>query len=271
VLHQALVAPLPLSSDSLQRASSLVDQINGKAADLANAPLGDDYNATRANIADFREYRRTQRREWVGEQADLTALFNNIQAKRKANNLPAFAAPEGLELAAIEQALDSLAAVEKERRTNLNANLRAQLEALRRDFADKANAFYEKLLEFRSKLADTSEDLDTALSTVKGNLQELKASQSDLPEIEASEARCIAANIEENEHTDQTADDLSFEFDQLQKAYQKQVTFLETQIASQSNTGVSAEQIEEFKETYSTFTIGGRMKRRVRGIPGEER
>eukprot|EP01094_Clydonella_sp_ATCC50884_P006559 TRINITY_DN15781_c1_g1_i1.p2 TRINITY_DN15781_c1_g1~~TRINITY_DN15781_c1_g1_i1.p2 ORF type:complete len:637 (-),score=283.53 TRINITY_DN15781_c1_g1_i1:149-2020(-) len=245
---------MDLQNDYAQRARALVDSIGTKRGELAEGELGEDYSSAKGHINEFREYRRTTRRQFVAEQADLVALYNSIQAKRRGQGMPAYAAPEGLDLPSIEGALEQLSSVERDRRQALNANLRKLLDALRRDFADKANAFYDQLLGFRSKLADSSDSLEESLASTKANLAELQASRSAMPEIEEAEARCNAANIEENEYTDQTAEDLSFEFEQLEKAYNKQVTFFESQIAAANNqSGVSSAQMQEFRETYEHF------------------
>lgn len=236
---------------------ALSNALKAKRDELANAPLSKDYEGARQDIADFNEYRRTQKREWVAEQAELAALYSNIQAKLKVNNLPAYACPSGLALADLDQNLDLLTQTERERRQALNGNLRDILDALRRAFADAANSFYESLTAYRAGLAagaaDQSVDLDTQLADIKAHEQQLQQTGEQLPTIRSSEQACVDANIEENEYTDHTTDDLSFEYDRLVKTFAKQVTFLQSQIASRDQVGISAEQIEEFKESYNHF------------------
>merc|ERR1712217_686603 len=65
------------------------------------------------------------------------------------------------------------------------------------------------------------------------------------PAIESAEKDCEAANIEENEKTDLTYDDLWFAYSLLTKAYDKNIDLLQNQI--------TAGQTEEFKETFKHF------------------
>lgn len=243
-----------LQHDYEARTCALNDALLAKIHALSNAGLSDTYDAARADIKDFRDYKASQRREWVAEQAELAALYGNIQAKLKLNNLPAYASPMGLAIQDVETNIERLTAVEKDRRGALNANLRNILDRLRRDFADPANSFYESLSRFRAALAEGSAlDLDSQLATVKRNHADLTASGDALGNIQAAEEACIAANIDENEYTDHTYDDLAFEYERLGQAYHKQINFIESQIASRAQDGVSAAQIEEFKETYNHF------------------
>jgi len=196
-----------LEHDYEQRTSALNEALLAKIHELQNAGLSHDYDGARSDIKDFRDYKASQRRNWVAEQAELAALYGNIQAKLKLNNLPAYATPEGLAINDVESNLERLTAVEKERRAALNSNLRNILDGLRRAFANPANAFYESLVRFRAALAEGgSLDLDAQLAHVKSNNANLAALASDLPAIQAAEDACLAANIDENEYTDHSAD-----------------------------------------------------------------
>jgi len=205
-----------------------------------------------------------KKREWVAEQAELAALYGSIQAKLKMNNLPAYGSPSGLGLTDLDHELEQLSQVERKRRQALNANLRDILDRLRRNFADAANSFYENLGRIRTELHQGADaDVDTQLANTKQKEQELANIGQQLDGIRGFENACAAANIEENEYTDHTSDDLSFEFDRLSKNFAKQVIFLESQIASRDQGGISAEQIEEFKESYNHFDADrdGRLSR----------
>jgi len=181
-------------------------------------------------------------------------LYNTIQAKLKMNNLPAYGAPHGVGLSDIDSELDQLTQVERKRRQVLNANLRDILDRLRRNFADAANSFYDSMVKYRSSLtADSDKDVDTQLSNTQQREHDLANIGHQLDGIRGFEQACSDANIEENEYTDHTSDDLSFEFDRLSKTYGKHITFLQSQIASRDQGSISAEQIEEFKESYNHF------------------
>ena len=54
--------------------------------------------------------------------------------------------------------------------------------------------------------------------------------ESSLAEIKELDAQCIEANIEENDYTVFTVDDLKFELDLVQQAVNKKTAFIENQV-----------------------------------------
>jgi len=241
-----------LQHDYERRTKALKGAVIHKSSELQGSPLGNDYNTTRGLIAEFRQYRKTQKRQWVQEQEDLAALFNQIQAKLKTNKRPAYVPPAGLSVADVENDVNALTQAEQARRSALNAQLRSILETLRQNFASKANSFADQLTALKSKLAG-SDDIEQHLNTLKTNQGNLEALASQLPAIEAAEKECEAANIEENEHTDHTYDDLWFAHNLLSKTYKKSIEEVTNQIAASKSQDISPEQVEEFKKTFKHF------------------
>jgi len=154
----------------------------------------------------------------------------------------------------VQTNLDHLAANEKSRRTKLNHNLREILDHLRKEFATPANAFYASLAELKAALAHDTHDLESTHSHLVSKLSEVQHLASHLPVILAAEQRCDQANIEDNEYSDHTYEDLEFEHSQVSKNYAKKISFIEAQIAAaKERHGVSPEQLQEFKETFTHF------------------
>jgi len=245
-----------LIHDYESRTRALVGSVLGKAAELEGAELAADYHGAKALVAEFREYKRTLKRTWAGEQSDLQALFTQIQAKLKTMNRPAYVPPEGLFPRDVEANFESLNAAERTRRTALNANLRDILNAIRKAFADPANAFFDKVTHLRSAISEDVTDLEQQLSKLHRAQSELASIGGQLSTIEEAEKACDACNIDENEFTDHTYDDLHFEYEQAKKAFAKAISALEAQIAAaKTATGVSAEQLEEFKKTFMHFDV----------------
>jgi Ca2+-binding EF-hand superfamily protein len=236
------------------RTRALIGAVTGKTNSLAQDPLGDDYLSAKQQISALREYKKTVRRQWISEQSDLVTLFGNIQAKLKALNQPAYQPPAGLYPADVEGQFGRLLQAENTRRNNLNENLRNILDALRKAFADPANQFYNHLQQLKSALGEDRGDLKSQLSFFQSKQAELQSLRSQLPAIQSAEHAQEAANIEENEFTDHTYDDLAFEYEQLTKNYSKKVNFIEGQIAAEEQSrNVTPEQMAEFKESFEHF------------------
>jgi Ca2+-binding EF-hand superfamily protein len=205
-------------------------------------------------ISEFRNYRKTEKRKWFGEQEELSQLFNTIQAKLKTNRRPRYVPPAGLAPSDIDADMNDLNSAEAQRRSALNAQLRAILENLRTVFANLANNFHDKLASHKSALASSvDQDLDSQISTLKGRAGELALLENDLAAIQQAERDCDAANIEENDKTDHTYDDLWFAHNLLTKTFQKTIDLLENQASAREQADVSAEQVNEFKETFKHF------------------
>merc|ERR1712137_1025816 len=229
-----------LQHDYEERTTALKGKVTAKSDELNNAGLGDDYVTSKNLISEFRQYKKTEKREWVGEQDELQSLFNLIQAKLKTHRRPAYVPPQGLSVDDVEEDMNQLNHAESSRRSALNAQLRAILDQLRTNFAEKANAFADKLAALKKGV---SADSDSELATLG----------AELPTIEAAEQACDAANIEENDKTDHTYDDLWFAHNLLTKTYKKNVDLLQNQIQASQTEDISPEQVEEFKETFKHF------------------
>ena len=245
-----------LIHDYERRTRELNGNVLGKADELQSAGLANDYQGAKSLQSEFRNYKKTQKRQWAGEQADLQGLFTQIQAKLRTMKRPAYVPPEGLALRDVEGNFEKLKASERARTSALSANLRDILNAIRKAFAEPANAFYDKVSSLRAILAEEFTDLESQLSRYQSNNQELDSIASQLPTIEEAEKACEACNIDENEYTDHTYDDLQFEHEQAKRAFTKAISALEAQIAaSKTSSGVSAEQLEEFKKTFQHFDV----------------
>ena len=242
-----------LQHDYERRTKALKGAVIHKSSELKESPHGNDYNTTRGLIADFRQYRKTQKRQWVQEQEDLAALFNQIQAKLKINKRPPYVPPSGLSVSDVDHDVTALTQAEQARRSALNAQLRSILDSLRQNFANKANHFADQLNSLKGRLADSGADIDQHLNTLKTNQGNLESLASQLPSIEAAEKECEAANIEENEYTDHTYDDLWFAHNLLSKTYKKSIDEVSNQIAASKSQDISPEQIEEFRQTFKHF------------------
>merc|ERR1712137_1466343 len=160
---------------------------------------------------------------------------------------PVYVPPQGLSVDDVEEDMNALNHAESNRRTALNAQLRAILDGLRANFADKLAALKKAVS------ADAGGELADRLATAQSNQAELANLANELPAVEAAEKACDAANIEENEKTDHTYDDLWFAHNLLTKTYKRNVDLLNNQIQASKTEDISPEQVEEFKETFKHF------------------
>eukprot|EP01130_Rhizamoeba_saxonica_P001760 TRINITY_DN11612_c0_g1_i1.p1 TRINITY_DN11612_c0_g1~~TRINITY_DN11612_c0_g1_i1.p1 ORF type:complete len:639 (+),score=206.88 TRINITY_DN11612_c0_g1_i1:50-1918(+) len=242
-----------LIHDYEERTRQLISDANAKQSDLENATLADDYSGSRGQIDEFRAYRKGERRRLVTEQDDLATLFSSINIKLRSAGQAPYVAPEGLSVEDAAGHMENLADAESKRRTDLNNRLREIKEQLQKNFADLANALFDKcanLKEYANTIEGELEDQLAGLQDKQGEIP----TQEELDQIEIAEQEQEAAYIEVNAYSDHTHDDLSFVVSQLHKVYGKTIALVNSQIAAAGEAGsLSADQIREYQETFNHF------------------
>jgi hypothetical protein len=245
-----------MSHDYEKRVKALHGEIDERSKQFSHAKDVDTYPEVKAAMVNFKEYRRTKRRQMVQEKDDLATLFTSIQTKLRFQKLPPYEPSQGLHPSDTEKHLTHLGTIETTRRRQLNANMNGIKSKLEKNFGDSANAFYQTIQNLKHEaLADFGNDLHHAKEKLSGILNKVKQHEGGLKQVEKAEKLCEEANIESNEHTDHTVDDLAFEIHQVEKLITKNLASVESQIAASGGTGISAEQLKEYKDTFNHFDV----------------
>lgn len=189
------------------------------------------YADSRTQLTAFNAYKGALKRSWVRERTDLAALLGNIQTKLRTYHLRAWVPAEGLTQADVDMAWTTLAAAEAARSRLINAELRRAKEALRVRFADLANSFEESLRALADAVAALRGDLEGQKKKVSGIQAQLGPLAERLKEIEMTEKECEEANVEENDHTVFTRDDLQFELELVTTSVAKKLAFIDNQVS----------------------------------------
>jgi len=103
-------------------------------------------------------------------------------------------------------------------------------ENLRKSFAQSANNFKKNVDSISQVLSKLDGELDVQLETVKGLSAKLGSLENSLSDIEEIDARCREANIEENDYTVFSVDDLKFELELIKQSVNKKSAFIENQV-----------------------------------------
>jgi len=209
------------------------------------------------SIIEFREYRRTTRREFIKERDNLGTLYNTINLKLISHGLPIYVPPQGLTVDDTAGVIDELAHAEAGRRTALYNKLREIQERVQKVFADLANGFHDKCDRFKSVVTSLQGSLEHQLQTVVDNQPQLSELDSVIPQLTEAEENQTKANVEVNNYTDHSTDDLSFELEQLKRLYQKTIELIRGQIAAQKTTSIDSKKIEEIRQTFVHFDVNG--------------
>ncbi|KAH0393573.1 alpha-actinin-2, partial [Aureobasidium melanogenum] len=124
-----------------RRMRELLRQIAEQQKQWKDATFEGSYVDAKMQSSEFTGYKRNQKRKWVAEKSDLVGLRGNIKTKLSTYRLRPYEPPPELSLAALDSAWAGLMQAEKERSRIINETIRDIKNALRRNFADKANDF----------------------------------------------------------------------------------------------------------------------------------
>lgn len=125
--------------------------------------------------------------------------------------------------------------------------------ALRKSFADKANDFAMALNTMQLAISGLEGDVEDQLHHVRRLSDSLPPMDQYLRAIEAVDAKCQEANIEENDFTTYTYDELCYELTLVQSSVSKKLSFLENQMVARSMTNLTPIQLEEFESVFRHF------------------
>jgi len=244
-----------LQHDYEERTRTLQGESNNKRDELQNSDLSDSYNDTMDNITEFRNYRKTKRREFIKERDNLATLFNTINLKLISHGLNVYVPPQGLTVDDTASILDNLAAAEATRRSALYGKLREIQELVQKKFAEIANNFHDSCTQYKSVILGLNGSLEDQLQSVLSNQSNLGELDSQIPTLSEAEEDQTKSNVEVNIYTDHTTDDLTFELEQLKRLYEKTAELIRAQIASQKTTSIPPQKVEEFRQVFSHFDI----------------
>ncbi|BFZ59316.1 alpha-actinin [Saitoella coloradoensis] len=250
---QMIMSAWEMQSSYESRMRALLSVISSIQSHWSTSTFDNSYADAKKQSNDFNEYKKLEKREWVKEKTALESLLGNIQTKLRTYGLKGYEPPEGLGLGDLDGAWRGLLAAEAERSREINGKIRAIKEQLRRDFADKANEFSLCLNTISlqiSSLHGSLEDQRQHVATLRDNITPLEDEVEELRELEIA---CIEANIEENDYTVYTYDDLEYELALAEDAVAAKLAFIENQIIARNMTNMTPAQLEEFESVFRHF------------------
>ncbi|KAI8996744.1 calponin homology domain-containing protein [Gaertneriomyces semiglobifer] len=252
-LGQVMQQSWDMQNDYERRVRTLIESIGNVETHWKRSSTFAGYTDARRQLHEFETYKSTTKRGWVAERRDLAALLGNIQTKLKTYNLRSYSPPEGLTLQDLSVRWDQLVSVEADRKRGLTIYIRDIKDHLKKQFADAANDFQANLNDISRGLAELEGELESQLDTVQSLILRLEPLKDALRNVEKLNDDCREANIEDNEYTIYSVDDLSFDFGILTQSVVNKSSFIENQMVARTKTNITAEQLEDFTETFRQF------------------
>ncbi|KAM6494458.1 actinin-like protein [Amanita muscaria] len=211
------------------------------------------YQDAKDQSAEFANYKQTTKRNWVMEKQDIATLFGNVQTKLRTYGLREYVPPPGLSLSDLDDVWRKLLDSEAKRSRAINAQIQHIKELLRKRFADLANNFAQQLHQISLELAAIEGPLEGQQVKVQGIQTKIPALSKKLEEAVVAEEECTAANVEENDYTIFSCQDLEFELELFVQSIGKKIAFIDNQIVSRNMTNLTPAQLEQFESTFRYF------------------
>ncbi|EGE03317.1 alpha-actinin [Trichophyton equinum CBS 127.97] len=236
-----------------RRMRALLKNIAAQQEKWLNSTFEGTYADAKEQASEFAAYKKNQKREWVAEKSDLAALLGNIKTKLSTYRLRAYDPPPELRLEVLDEEWASLTTYEHKRSQLINETIRDIKNALRRSFADKANDFALTLNTLSLAISGLEGDVEDQLTHVRRLSDNLPPLDAFLETIEDLDEQCAEANIEENDFTTYTFEELSYELSLVKSSVAKKLAFLENQMVARNMTNLTPIQLEEFESVFRHF------------------
>ncbi|KAK3170085.1 hypothetical protein OEA41_009470 [Lepraria neglecta] len=236
-----------------KRMKDLLKEIRQQRQAWAVATFTGTYVDAKEQSTEFAAYKTSQKRRWVAEKSDLAALLGNIKTKMSTYRLRAYEPQDDLKLEVLDNEWDILLKAERDRSQIINETIRDIKNALRRTFAEKANSFAHTLSTLSLAIAGLSGELSDQLAHVRRLHTNLPPLSEYLFTLATLSEKCDEANIEENDFTTYTYDEMCYELDLVRNAIVGKMGFLENQMVAREMTNLTPIQLEEFESVFRHF------------------
>lgn len=236
-----------------QRMKDLLAEIRAQRREWEEAEFTGSYIDAKAQSTNFAQYKTGQKRKWVAEKSDLAALLGNIKTKMGTYRLRPYEPPDDLKLEVLDTEWNTLLRAERSRSQVINETIRDIKNHLRRTFADKANSFALTLNTLSLAISGLEGDIDDQLKHVQRLNTNLPPLDAFLSQLSNLDEQCSEANIEENDFTTYTYDELAYELGLVRSSVSKKLAFLDNQIVARNMTNLTPIQLEEFESVFRHF------------------
>lgn len=236
-----------------RRMAELLRLIREQMEQWQQATFEGTYIDAKRQAVEFSSYKKGKKRDWVAEKSDLATLLGNIKTKLGTYRLRVYEPPPELSLETTDREWARLTESEMIRAQLINETIRDIKNALRKSFADKANDFALALNTMQIAISGLEGDVEDQLLHVRKLSDNLPPLDAYLDKIAAVDEKCQEANIEENDFTTYTYDELQYELGLVKSSVQKKLAFLENQMVARSMTNLTPIQLEEFESVFRHF------------------
>lgn len=243
-----------------ERMRNLLAAIARQRQYWAGARFDGTYSDAKRHASTFADYRKREKRDWVAEKSEIASLLGNIKTKLSTYHLLPYTPPKELSLEALDTAWAGLMHAERERSQIINETIRDIKNELRKSFADRANSLALALQTLSTSLTGLDGEVEDQLKHAQQLSQNLHPLEDYLAIIKRIDAQCAEANIEENDYTTYSYEELEYELGLVKSSVAKKLAFLENQMVARNMTNLTPIQLEEFESVFRHFDREGRNR-----------
>lgn len=236
-----------------RRMRALLQEIAQQHEHWENARFDGSYADGKDQSRRFLSYKQKEKRAWAAEKSELAGLLGNIKTKLSTYQLRPYVPPQDLSLDYLDKAWNGLMGAERERSQSINNNIRDIKNTLRRTFADKANDFALALSTISMSVSALEGDVEDQRADTTQVSRHLAPLDQYLQTIEKLDQQCQEANVEENDFTTYTYEELVYELGLVKSSVQKKLAFLDNQMVARNMTNLTPIQLEEFESVFRHF------------------
>ena len=236
-----------------RRMRALLKQVGDQRTAWQVADFDGTYMQAKEQSRTFAAYKQRQKREWAAEKSDLAGMLGNIKTKLSTYRLAPYEPPTELSLRSLDDAWNGLMLAERERSQVISNKIREIKNNLRRSFADKANDFALALKTISMSISEMDGDVEDQREHMVQISRNLPPLEQYLALIAKLDQQCQEANIDENDFTTNTYDELEYELGLVKSSVQKKLAFLDNQMVARNMTNLTPIQLEEFESVFRHF------------------
>lgn len=240
-----------------KRMKELLKQIREQRVAWQHSTFQGTYTDAKGQARDLSSFKRSRKRKWVAEKTELGALLGNIKTKLATYRLRPYQPPVELRIEALDEEWAGLTHDEQLRSRLINETIRDIKNALRKSFADKANDFALTINTLALAVSGLEGDVEDQLQHAQKLASNIPVLEQYLEGIAILDEKCQEANIDENDYTTYTYDELVYELGLVKAATSKKLTFLENQMVARNMTNLTPIQLEEFESVFRHFDKDG--------------
>ncbi|KAF2861994.1 alpha-actinin, sarcomeric [Piedraia hortae CBS 480.64] len=246
-----------MQNDYERRMRALLAKVDAQRKAWEAATFDGTYADAKEQARALTAYKQGEKRSWVGEKSELASLLGNIKTKLNTYRLRPYEPPDELRPEALDAAWNGLMSSERDRSQQINTQMREIKQALQRGFADKANDCALALKTIGLSISGLEGDVEDQLDHTNRIARSVPPVEKYLELLQDLDTRCREANIEENDFTTYTYDELVYELSLVKTSVQKKLAFLENQIVARNMTNLTPVQLEEFESVFRHFDRDG--------------